>query len=161
MLWIFVFLILLLISYIDIRLGIIPDELEIMLGVCAFFLLLPSFFSSSSPTTNYQLPTAILGGIVGFAFFELLVLATRGRGMGMGDVKLALALGFLLGWPGIAVATMAAFIIGAIVGTAAIALGKNKLGGTLPFGPFLALGTAFVFFAGPEVLRWYLGMIGG
>jgi prepilin signal peptidase PulO-like enzyme (type II secretory pathway) len=177
-LWIIAFLILLLVSYIDIRLGIIPDELEIMLGICALGIVLTeafspcplslvpcpsSFFGAFAPLFGLQQNiwvSHIIGMIFGFAFFELLVLATRGRGMGMGDVKLALPLGFLFGWPDILLAMVTAFVVGAVVGIVSIAVKRKKMGGTLPFGPFLAVGAAFVFFLGLPVAQWYFGMMG-
>ncbi|MDE2019518.1 MAG: prepilin peptidase [Patescibacteria group bacterium] len=174
-LWIISFLILLLISYIDIRLGIIPDELEIILGIFALgiailesvpgYLLVAghSFLGPYASVFGFGQDiwvSHLIGMVAAFAFFELLVLITRGKGMGMGDVKLALPLGFLFGWPDIAVAIMAAFVIGAIVGIINISIKKKTMGGTLPFGPFLALGAAFVFFIGLPAAKWYFGMMG-
>ena len=158
-LWIVSFLILLLISYIDIRLGVIPDELEVLLGVCAIgiVLLQPACALRLAPC---NLSSHIIGAVVGFAFFELLVLVTRGKGMGMGDVKFALPLGFLFGWPDILPVVGSAFVFGALVGTAGIVLKKKTMGATLPFGPFLALGAAFVFFLGLPVAQWYFRMVG-
>ncbi len=176
-LWIVAFLILLLIAYIDIRLGIIPDELEIMLGVCAFGIVLISslaasysplapnfsFLGAFAPIFGFQQnvwTARIIGMIFAFAFFELLVLVTRGRGMGVGDVKLALPLGFLFGWPDILIAIMSAFVVGAAVGVVSIAVKWKKMGGNLPFGPFLAAGAAFVFFFGLPVAQWYFHLMG-
>jgi prepilin signal peptidase PulO-like enzyme (type II secretory pathway) len=76
--------------------------------------------------------------------------------MGMGDFKLAIPLGFFLGWPDIMFATAFAFVIGAAVGLAAIAVNKKTMKGSLPFGPFCALGVVTVFFFGYQILQWYL-----
>jgi len=76
--------------------------------------------------------------------------------MGMGDLKLAVPLGFLLGWPDILFATAFAFVIGAAVGLVTIAAGKRTMKGSLPFGPFFALGAATVFFFGFQLLQMYL-----
>ena len=32
--------------------------------------------------------------------------------------------------------------------------------GTLPFGPFLAIGALLIFFCGSAMLSWYLRMLG-
>jgi prepilin signal peptidase PulO-like enzyme (type II secretory pathway) len=76
--------------------------------------------------------------------------------MGMGDLKLAVPLGFFLGWPDIMFATAFAFVIGAAIGIVTIVAGKRTMKGSLPFGPFFALGVATVFFFGYQLLQWYL-----
>jgi prepilin signal peptidase PulO-like enzyme (type II secretory pathway) len=173
LLWIIVFFVLALISYIDIRLGIIPDECHVLLGILGILLTLfyllyggganPSFFGAYAALFGFQqsiLVARLVGVAFGFLFFEALVLITRGRGMGMGDVKFALPLGLLFGWPDILFATVAAFIFGAIAGTTGILVKKKTLQGTLPFGPFLAAGATFVFFFGFGFLQWYLKLLG-
>ena len=74
--------------------------------------------------------------------------------MGMGDLKLAIPLGLLFGWPEIVLVLMAAFVIGAVVGVVAVARGTNSMKGTLPFGPFLALGAMTAFFWGAPIFGW-------
>jgi leader peptidase (prepilin peptidase)/N-methyltransferase len=54
---------------------------------------------------------------------------------------------------------MAAFVIGAIVGVIAVARGANSMRGTLPFGPFLALGAVTAFFWGAPIIGWYLSLL--
>ncbi len=170
-LWMLVFLTLLLVSVIDMRRGIIPDELNITLGILAFCLgiFLTAFPAASSfmgPLGNtlgvFRNVWAgrVLGAIFGFIFFEFLALVTRGRGIGMGDVKLALPLGFLFGWPDILSLIIVSFFCGAMVGIVLIALKKKTTQGTLPFGPFLALGATIVFFFGAPLAQWYLRMMG-
>jgi prepilin signal peptidase PulO-like enzyme (type II secretory pathway) len=51
-------------------------------------------------------------------------------------------------------------VIGAVVGVIAIARGTNSMKGTLPFGPFLALGAATAFFWGVPILGWYFSLLG-
>ncbi|MBI2595862.1 prepilin peptidase, partial [Candidatus Daviesbacteria bacterium] len=36
--------------------------------------------------------------------------------------------------------------------------GRKKLGQTIPFGPFLALGSVVVIFWGDKILNWYLSL---
>ena len=80
--------------------------------------------------------------------------------MGMGDLKLAIPLGLLFGWPEIVLVLMAAFVIGAVVGVIAVTRGTNSIKGTLPFGPFLALGAATAFFWGVPIIAWYFSLLG-
>jgi prepilin signal peptidase PulO-like enzyme (type II secretory pathway) len=154
-LWIAVFEALLVMSLIDIRLGIIPDEINIFLGVVGVALTI--FLSDGQ--WNIVL-AKIIGAAAAGIFFALLIAVTRGKGMGMGDLKLAIPLGLVFGWPDIAFVAMFAFVIGAIVGVFSIARGKNTMKGTLPFGPFLALGAATMFFWGVPILNWYFSVLG-
>jgi len=147
-LWILIFETLLLISYIDIRLGIIPDELNVFLGIVGIFFLI--FFGGPLSWEGH-----IVGALFGAGFFLALVLATRGRGMGMGDVKLAAPIGFLFGWPEILLLTAASFVLGAVFGIALIAFDKKTMKASVPFGPFLAIAAVIIFFFGPAILRLY------
>jgi leader peptidase (prepilin peptidase)/N-methyltransferase len=171
-LWTLVFLILLLMSVIDIRIGIVPDELNIALGVAAVILgisltvspdgsgsLMGSLGNMFGLTGNLW-ASRVMGAVFGFVFFEFLILVTRGKGIGMGDVKLALPLGLLFGWPDIIPVIMYAFILGALVGIFLIISKKTTMKGALPFGPFLAFGAAFIFFCGLPMAQWYLHLIG-
>lgn len=167
--WIVTFETLFVMSLIDIRLGIIPDELNGFLFVLALFygifmagylgLSNHSFFGAYAGIFGLQdgyWLNHVLAAVFGGAFFGFLILFTRGKGMGMGDLKLAVPLGFLLGWPDILFATAFAFVIGAAVGLVTIAAGKRTMKGSLPFGPFFALGAATVFFFGFQLLQMYL-----
>lgn len=160
--WIIAFEILLLISYIDLRLGIVPDELCILLGVVALFETVFSAggtYASVGAGGNVWIGRAV-GAVFGGGFFGLLALATRGKGMGMGDVKLGLPLGFLFGWPDILLLYAAAFVIGSVVGVGLIVSGLATRKSAVPFVPFLAAGAVFVFFFGASALGWYFRIIG-
>jgi prepilin signal peptidase PulO-like enzyme (type II secretory pathway) len=154
-LWVAVFEALLVMTLIDIRLGIIPDEINIFLAIVGILLLL-----IPTPLNAVAVLVRVIAALGAGAFFALLIAVTRGKGMGMGDLKLAIPLGLLFGWPEIVLVLMAAFVIGAAVGVIAIARGKNSMKGTLPFGPFLALGAVTAFFWGAPIIGWYLSLLG-
>ncbi|GAA1042323.1 hypothetical protein GCM10009566_43540 [Streptomyces murinus] len=66
------------------------------------------------------------------------------KGFGFGDVKLALALGAVLGWCGwafVAFGTFAGYLLGALYGIGQILVGRGGPAGRIPFGPFLLAGT--------------------
>jgi prepilin signal peptidase PulO-like enzyme (type II secretory pathway) len=147
--WNLVFLVLLLITLIDIRLQIIPDELTVALIALGLWITAASV--EPLPWASH------LGAAFGAAlFFAGLIAITRGKGMGVGDVKLGFALGVIFGWPAILLLLMLAFIIGAIVGVALIAARSKNLKSAVPFGPFLAIAAAIVFLFGPVIIQsWY------
>jgi leader peptidase (prepilin peptidase) / N-methyltransferase len=171
--WIIVFEILLLIAYIDILLGIIPDELNIaliILGLMEIFLVLGgvgemniSFFGPYSAIFGFQgnaLINHAIGGLVGAGFFGALVLATRGKGMGIGDIKLAFPLGLLFGWPDVFIISLMAFVIGGIFGLGLIMSGEKTIKSAVPFAPFLVIASGIAFFFGVGLFGWYFHMIG-
>jgi leader peptidase (prepilin peptidase)/N-methyltransferase len=92
--------------------------------------------------------------IIWFAAFFLMNLASP-RLLGFGDVRLALVLGLSLGWFGWRYAVLGFFVanvVGAFVGVALISLKKMTRDQPIPYGVFLALGTAFAIFVGPEIV---------
>jgi prepilin signal peptidase PulO-like enzyme (type II secretory pathway) len=89
------------------------------------------------------------------AFFLFIVLLSRGKWMGVGDIKLAFLMGLILGWPGVLVALLAAFYIGAIIGSGLIILKKRRLESEIPFAPFLVVGTFLALFWENELIGWY------
>jgi len=170
--WVAVFCALILVSLIDLRLRLIPDELNIFIlfaGVAAAVLTAQGF---GLTTGSFVGPYALLFGgrssiifnrllalVVTAFFFIALILVTRGRGMGVGDAKLAAALSLAFGWPDIVIVTALAFLVGAIVGGVDIMRSKRTLKSFLPFGPFLGLACAIVFFWGERIIEWYFWLI--
>ena len=129
----------------DLRTQLLPDifvgPLVILSVIWA--LIWPGVYSNSFalPLTFFTLDSNLISGLAAAlaaaGFLGLLWLVTRGRGMGLGDVKLALALGFLSGWPMIVDTLLGAFISGAIVGIILLSRGTKTLKSRLAFGPFL------------------------
>ncbi|MBI2592955.1 MAG: prepilin peptidase [Candidatus Colwellbacteria bacterium] len=173
-LWILVFLTLLLIAVIDFRLKVIPDGLNIFLGVLAVTALATryyfqdfglikgavhdSFMGSYAVMFRFSdglLINYLTGALLGVIFFGGLYFITRGCGIGFGDVKLALPLGLILGYPDIVLVSMISFILGAIVGVYFILIKKKGMKDSLPFGPFMVLGVTLVFFFGYDIVDVY------
>lgn len=170
-LWIAAFAALLLLSLIDLRLFMIPDEVNALLGalgVCVAAAVAYAPADLGALVGTLLGPYALLFGGLGSAwanhiagaalagaFLWFIVFATRGKGMGMGDVKLAAPLGLIFGWPDIVVVVGLSFIIGALYSAYRMARGTASLKSAVPFGPFLALAAAIVFFFGEAILRFY------
>jgi len=93
--------------------------------------------------------------IIAAGFFLTIFLVSRGKWMGFGDVKLAILMGLLLGFPNILVALFLAFFFGAIIGVILMAMQRKGLKSEIPFGPFLILGTFLAMFWGSQIISWY------
>lgn len=155
--WLMVGIGLLAVVIFDMVYGIIPDGLNIFLFVWALiYRLALTYFGLMRPL---DLGLALICGGVLALFFAALYFGTRGNGFGFGDVKLAPALGLLLGWPKTLVGVMCAFFIGALVAVFLLLGGKKKFGQTIPFGPFLVLGTVIALLWGNPLWGWYMGML--
>src|SRR3989344_5983434 len=183
-LWIAVFWTLLLMSVIDMRTYLIPNGLNIMLGVFGVFsVMLKVFFAdvflpfqlffmkSYAPLFQFSIfgksdilgmsdfltlgTYHVFGSLVVGGFFWAIYAVTREKGIGFGDVKLGFALGFLLGWPDIFFAAMFAFIVGGVVGSVLIFTRRKGRKRRVPFGAFFAVGVMILVFAGHPILEGY------
>ena len=80
-------------------------------------------------------------------------------GMGLGDVKLALAIGAVLG-PGQALLSLFfAAAIGAVTGVTMARIHGKTLRLALPFVPFMAAGAFIVMLFGPAMVTWYAAQL--
>ncbi|MEK7168451.1 MAG: prepilin peptidase [Patescibacteria group bacterium] len=125
----FLFTILLAILVIDLENQIIPDELS-----WALMLYAICFMPYGLELTPYSFLFS------GFFFSSLLLtlyLSTSGHGMGLGDVKLAIPLGFILGFEKGIYWLMISFILGGIIATVLLLFKIAHLKTKIAFGPFL------------------------
>lgn len=171
-LWIVVFVLFLVLSVIDLRHMIIPDAINVALALLgtviigvtywtnAFGLFSGSFLRHyaalfglrDSIWVNYS-----FAAIIGLAFFGGIIVLSRGRAMGWGDFKLAGALGVLFGWPDVALIIALSFVIGSVISVGLMIRGRKHMKDAVPFGPFLAVASATVFFFGHQLMTWYFG----
>lgn len=164
--WIFALLVLLLISLIDFRHFFIPDEL---IWLLAFLGLIFIFLKPVSFLRHYAMIFSwssniwfnhLLGALVGVIFFGLLFYLGKGKIMGGGDVKLALVLGWFLGWPDIAMTLILTFLLGGFVGFVLLFSHKKTVKDYLPLAPFLALGVALTVLLGYQIINGYFALMG-
>ena len=124
----------------DLRTRLVPD---LALAVSLAVALPVSMLSDPG-----GVPERLLAGLAAGAFL-LAAALIRPDGMGLGDVKLAGVLGFYLG-ARIAEAMLVAFAAGSIAGLVLLARhGWSARSRTIPFAPFLALGTLVALVAQP------------
>ncbi len=137
---------LIVIFFADLKHGIIPDKIIFPAVITSF---LYQIFNA-----QYSIPSYLFSAIGACLFFLFLYLVTKGRGMGFGDVKFAFLMGLILGFPNIVVGLYVAFLTGAVAGCILIIWKKKKIFGTsIPFGPFLALGTLVAIFYGKILMQ--------
>lgn len=122
-------------------------------------LLLPpqsDYFLRHATYNALPLLSGILMALIIGGFFMSLIMITKGKGMGGGDVKLGAFMGLMLGFPQALAAIILSFLSGAIFSIILIILGRKHFGQSIPFGPFLVIGSLAVIFWGEQILNWYL-----
>lgn len=154
----FMFSLLLVIAVYDLKHKIIPDTLSFIFGILAFFSLF--FFPATAgqvssnfsnfPLFYWHIPSVLeffSGPLIALPFY-LFWLMSGGRWMGLGDAKLALGLGYFLGFYLAFSALVLAFWTGATVGLCLIIFRKGYgMKSEIPFALYLVLGAflAFIF----------------
>lgn len=138
-------LILLYLSYIDLRSFRLPDFVTlplILTGILFNLLSSVGFTDAASATTG-----AVLGYGSLWLLNRLYRLSKKQDGIGMGDAKLLAALGAWLGWAALPSILLIASVSGLIGGLIYLKWRKKSTHHAFPFGPFLA-------FAGIIELLW-------
>ena len=118
-----------------------------------------AFSLFTEPGWQASLIGALAGGGVLFAAAEAYYRIRHEEGLGMGDVKMLAMVGAFLGWKLALLTLMMASLSGTLIGLVLIATKRGDMKYALPFGTFLALGTALSATVGPAVLDWYLGQL--
>lgn len=86
---------------------------------------------------NLSIFSGLIGGLVAFGFFFILVFVSKERWMGMGDAYLAFLAGFLAGFPQIIFTLTMSFFLGSICGIILLLAKKKTMKSQIPFAPFL------------------------
>lgn len=106
-----------------------------------------------------NLRDSLLGGLIGYGVFFIIVVVTGA--MGGGDVRLMGILGLAFGIKGIAFIAIGSFIIGAII---SVILMITKIKGwkdMIPFGPFISITALIYILYGNEIIINYLALFAG
>lgn len=145
--------VLLALFYYDMRWSLLPDKITlpaIIIGLAIQLVLYPQTFLF-----------IVLAAFAGAGFFLAQYLLSRGAWVGGGDIRLGALMGVMLGWPGILLALFIAYIVGAIIALALLALKLKTRKSEIPFGPFLAGATFAVLLYGEHLMaaiRNFYGM---
>lgn len=135
----------------DFKHKIIPDGMVFSFIVLSLAILF--YYNPIKEIFNYPYTMELLAGPLLFSFFAFFWLISGGKWMGFGDAKLALGVGWLLGFSGGIFSIALAFWIGAIVSLVILGIQKiyhTKTGLTMksevPFAPFIILALFIQFF---------------
>ena len=140
------FLLYLIIFFIDLKHFIIPDGLNFGIMALAIFKnFLPNFNASFIHDINQS----IIGGIVGYLSIWIIIYLYRVikkiEGMGLGDAKLMTGIGLLFGWQSIPFVLFISAVLGLVFATPSLITKKKNLRSKIPFGPFI-ITACFIYF---------------
>jgi leader peptidase (prepilin peptidase) / N-methyltransferase len=148
---------LIVLTTIDLEHKLLPNRIVIPLFVSGWIGLIVAALVNDDVD---RLRDAGVGALI-FGGFLFLVAFIYPAGMGGGDVKLAFVLGTFLGYAGGIEATVVgmflAFFLGGVIGIAVMVAKGGSRKSMIPFGPFLAVGTAIAIFVGNDIADAYLG----
>jgi leader peptidase (prepilin peptidase)/N-methyltransferase len=116
--------------FFDLKHQVLPDIIVLPLGVLAVLRL---WLLPGHPPLS-----GMLMGLGVAALFGALYAVSRGRWLGFGDVKLALVIGLLFGYPDAVGVTLIAVWAGALLGLSLMAAKRASMTTALPFGSFWA-----------------------
>jgi len=129
----------------DLRARLIPNALTYPASLAAL--------AAAAAPGGVAVLQAVAGGLAaGLIALAMLMLGVfmyrRADVFGLGDVKLALFIGLVAGFPGALWAVAAGVVAGGAIGLALVATGRSSRS-TMPYGPALALGAYLVFLLRP------------
>ncbi|WFC41237.1 A24 family peptidase [Pseudoxanthomonas sp. SE1] len=143
-------------SGIDLRTRLLPDQLTLPLMWLGLIGSLDNLYMPAKP--------ALLGAIAGYVslwlVWWLFKQITGKEGMGRGDFKLLAALGAWVGLNGVLPIILISSLVGAVVGSAWLAVRGRDRATPIPFGPYLAIAGWIVFFWGQQIVDTYLRFAG-
>ena len=109
---------------------------------------------------------SVAGLVIGFGLMWLIRFiggkVFKREAMGMGDVFLMGAVGALFGPVAVLFTLILSSVFGSVIGVSLIALSKTKFRRfiEIPYGPYICMGCLVWMFWGPEIINWYLNLLG-
>ena len=149
---------LIVLTFIDIKYQIIPDEINIigMVAGLGFSAIFPQLQGQNTYLMGFLF--SFLGLLVGGGIVYLVAvlgeLAFKKEAMGGGDIKLMAMIGAILGWKLALLTFFIAPFFGSIIGLYVKYVKKEDI---IPYGPFLALASITALFWGNEIITYLIG----
>ena len=149
------FLIYLMILFIDLKHFIIPDILNYGIIVLA---IIKNFLPNLDLIFTQDIMLSLAGGIVGYLSIWLIIYLykqiRKKEGMGLGDAKLMAGIGFLFGWQSIPLVLFIASLLALLVAIPSLMAKKKKgLKSKIPFAPYLITAGLVYFLYGNVIYK--------
>jgi len=148
-------------AFIDAEHFILPNKITYPLFVtflCYRVIESVVFTQSYSPLVDGFVGAFVGGGFL-WGLGALWKLLRGIEGMGLGDVKLMAGVGMFLGWELVLLSIFIGAFTGSIGGLLLARKDDEDLQMRIPFGVFLAIGSAISMFVGEPLIQWYLAKV--
>lgn len=157
---VFLMSILIIVFFIDLEHKIIPHGLTLTGLGGGLLLVIIRFFYPQRIFENPSWVSHVLGILPGSGVLFLvamvgLLIYKSDEGMGMGDVYIFAPVGLILGWRLCLLNLFISIFIAGFFSFFILLLRKKKRKDTIPFGPFIVIGTYLVLMGGTLFLDWY------
>jgi len=143
------FLLYLIIFFIDLKHFIIPDGLNF--GIMALAIV-KNFLPNFNTSFIHDINQSIIGGIVGYLSIWIIIYLYRVikkiEGMGLGDAKLMTGIGLLFGWQSIPFVLFISAVLGLVFATPSLISKKKNFRSKISFGPFIITASLIYFLYG-------------
>ena len=153
------FLIYLMILFIDLKHFIIPDILNYGIIVLA---IIKNFLPNLDLIFTQDIMLSLAGGIVGYLSIWLIIYLykqiRKKEGMGLGDAKLMAGIGFLFGWQSIPLVLFIASLLALLVAMPSLMEKKKSLKSKIPFAPYLITAGLVYFLYGNVIYKIVLAI---
>jgi len=150
--------------FIDIDHKIIPDELVVTGLAAGAIIIIYNIFFPMQIYRGGQWWDPIVGMIVGSG--TLLVIGLIGmiiyktdEAMGGGDIKIFAPIGIFLGWKMTLLALLLSVVLAGLISFILIILKVKDRRSTIPFGPFIVMGTFITYLYGWDILEFYISTL--
>jgi leader peptidase (prepilin peptidase)/N-methyltransferase len=140
---------------------VIDLEHKLILNVVTFpvtAVALAASFVVTPDENNIKLAAsgAVLGLIIGYIMYGFGQLAFGPGAFGYGDVKLAMAMGAMMGLHRIPFALIMGILLGGILSAVFLVTRLVNRGDALPYGQYLAIGGIIMLIWGVQIFNWYV-----
>lgn len=149
-------------AVIDLRHGVVPDQISVPAIVIVVVGRLVTAVIASEPKASVAISASttavaslLIAMVLGGGFFALQRLVSRGRWVGDGDIRVGALMGALLAPASLLLALATAYIIGGAYAGALLATRRAERGAHIPLVPFLFLGTLVSVLWGSRIIAWY------
>ena len=140
---------------------VIDLEHKLILNVVTFpvtaVALVTSFIVTNDQNTILSAATgAVAGLLIGYILYGFGTLISGAGAFGMGDVKLAMAMGAMMGLHRIPFALVIGIVLGGIISLLLLITRLVSRRDALPYGQYLATGGIIMLIWGVQIVDWYL-----